>query len=141
LMQAAKERRQSFARRLSWANSTSSEMSASTRSAARNLRSSKKIFSNGLIARWPPRRPRRNLRASQIASGQGRLRLNCRAQRGRLPICKIYRCGEKGPNGKKKAAKRGTLATLRSFALAAKENHTNKCPPATPPHHDGRLKN
>jgi hypothetical protein len=26
-------------------------------------------FSNGLIARWLPRRPRRNLRASQIASG------------------------------------------------------------------------
>ena len=27
----------------------------------------------GLIARWPLRRPRRNLHASRIASGQGRL--------------------------------------------------------------------
>ena len=45
------------------------------------------------------RRPRRNLRASQIASAQGRLRLNCGAQRGRLTIYLIYRSVVTWPNG------------------------------------------
>ena len=49
-MQAAEELRQSFARRLSRASSVSSETTTSTRSAARYLRSSKRIFSTGLIA-------------------------------------------------------------------------------------------
>ena len=81
--------------RLSRANSISSEMTTSIRSAARNLRSSKRIFSTGLIARWP----RRKLRASQIASGQGRLRLNCGAQLGRLTIFRICRSVVTWPNG------------------------------------------
>ena len=58
LMQAAQELRQSFAKRLSRASSTSPEMTTSTRSAARYLRSSKRIFSTGSIARCPLSRPR-----------------------------------------------------------------------------------
>ena len=77
-MQVVQELWQSFARHLSRARCESSEMTTSTRSVARYLRSSKKIFSTGLIARCIPPRPRRQLHpCNQIASGQGRLRLNC----------------------------------------------------------------